>query len=324
MIIRYQLSQVFKPHPKHQIFIISYQDLAVYHALVRSICEARQIEEHQYIEVFKSEDWLTVQNISQNYSLFQIPTCYEITVEKQGLPSKSCPELSPLIDDVFIIKTQQFKNSVFQQLASQDQVSWIQAYQPGLSDLWRWFQQRLHQLKYPIENDVQHFFLQQDGLDLSRCQQALEKWILTHPTPTIPLSIESLRPLLGMPQHEDWQPLMDAWLSQNLDLIASKFQLAKNEQKDLTLLVWLMSRNLQVAYALCSGLRLSSDVFQQFKVWPKVIPSLERWAKHLTSASIIEAIKDLQQTDIFIKTGQLTKAWHLIEKILLCTSIKHP
>lgn len=323
MIIRYQLSQNFKPNPKHQIYIISYQDLAVYHALVKSICHSLQIEEHQYLDVFKAEDWQTVQNISQNYSLFQTPTCYEITLEKQGLPSKSCPDLYPLVGDIMIFKTQQFKNSIFQQLASFEHVAWIQSYQPSLADLWRWLQQQLSNSKYPIEPDVQGFFLQQDGIDFSRCQQAFEKWRLSYPTPTIALNVEALQNLLGIPQHDDWQPLMDAWLNRNTVLLMDKFQLAKTEQKDLTLLVWLMGRNLQVAYALHSGLRASSEVFQQYKVWPKTMPTIEKWATQLSLRAIVEAIKNLQQTDIYVKTGQLPKAWHLIEKILLCTSISN-
>lgn len=319
MIIRYQLSQPFKPNPQQQIFIISYQDLAVYHTLVQNLCQLFNIEEHQYLDIFKTDDWIGLQSISQNYSLFQVPTCYELTVEKQGLPNKSTPLAQPMAGDIFVLKTQQFKNATLQEWANHPNVTWIQAYQPGLKDLWRWFYQQLIAHQYRVASNVQEWFLQQQGLDLIRCQQALEKWKLSYPTPSKILSLTDLQDLLGTPQQDDWQPLIDAWLSNQSSLMHQIFLQAKTEQLDLTLLAWIMGRNLQVAYALHTGNKNPSNIYQQYKVWPKLIPIIENWAKKISTETLIEALKDIQATDIYIKTGQTHKAWHFIEKTLLCT-----
>jgi len=319
MIIRYQLSQPFKPNLQHQIFIISYQDLAVYQNLVQNICHLFNIQDHQYLDILKTDDWVGIHNITQNYNIFQVPTCYELTLEKQGLPNKSTSLIHPMTGDTFVLKTQQFKSTTLQEWSNLPQVSWIQAYQPSLKDLWRWFYQQLMTQQYRVELNVQEWFLQQQGFDLIRCQQALEKWKLSYPTPSKILSISDLQDLFGIPQQDNWQPLIDAWLSHHTSLMHKLFVQAKTEQLDLTLLAWIIGRNLQVAYALHAGHESPSTIYQQYKVWPKLIPSIENWAKKISPETLVEAIKNIQQADIFIKTGQTYKAWHFIEKILLCT-----
>jgi DNA polymerase III delta subunit len=319
MIIRYQLTQSFKPNPAHQIFIISYQDLAIYDILVNNLCQLFNIEEHQHLDILKADDWIGLQNISQNYNLFQVPTCYELTLEKHGLPSKSTPLIQPMKGDIFVFKTQQFKNSTFQEWANHPHVTWVQAYQPSVKDLWRWFYQQFLANQYPMASNVQEWFLQQQGLDLIRCQQAFEKWKLSYPTPSKPLSLSDLPDLFGIPQQDNWQPLIDAWLSNQTSIMHQTFLQAKAEQLDLTLLVWIMGRNLQVAYALQTGNENSTQIYQQYKVWPKLIPTIENWSKKIPTEVLVEALKNIQATDIFIKTGQSHKAWHFIEKTLLCT-----
>ena len=314
MITRFHILQALKIPLKANVFIISYQDEEVYQQAVKEICQQKQILASESMQIQQADQWINISQATQNYGFFQEPTCYQIELHKSALSAKSLPALTPLNDDVFIFKTDQFKHALLSKLAATDEICWINAYAPNSQDLWKWL---LLTLKgYSLTSDIQPWFFQQSFINYGLCQQFIEKIQLSHLKPCR-IDLQTFQNYLGIQTTEHWTPLLEAWMNQQVALSIVRLHQAKSCQQELTLLIWLLSRNVQVLYALKQNIQTPKAIFEQFKIWPKQIPPFEKFVKKLQLSQLDKLLLLVQELDSMVKSGQLNLTWLKLERFLL-------
>jgi DNA polymerase III delta subunit len=94
-------------------------------------------------------------------------------------------------------------------------------------------------------------------------------------------------------------------------------QQSKSANHELTLLVWLLGRNLQVLYSLKQSLRPAQEVFASFKIWPQQIPQFQQGLKFFTQHQLGKLIEAIHEIDVNLKSGKLPYCWLKLEKFLL-------
>ena len=194
------------------------------------------------------------------------------------------------------------------------EICWINAYAPNSQDLWKWLLQTLK--GYSLTSDIQPWFFQQSFINYGLCQQFIEKIQLSHPQ-SCRIDLQTFQNHLGIQSTEHWTPLLEAWMNQQVALSILRLRQAKSCQQELTLLIWLLSRNVQVLYALKQNIQTPKAIFEQFKIWPKQIPPFEKFVKKLQLSQLDKLLLMAQELDSMVKSGQLNLVWLKLERFLL-------
>jgi DNA polymerase III delta subunit len=317
MMIRYQILNQPKLPAQCELFIISYQSEELYQKIVNQICHQYQITAHQHYPISLLEHWNNLSHHTQNYDLFHEPCCYEFELQKNGLACKTIPKLSPLQGDIYIFKTQQFKHQCLDKIASLPKSCWIQSYAPQIKDLWNFLKRQI--LPHTLSQDVESWFLQQHAIDFGVVEQAVEKILLSQKN-TSCIALDELKKHLSIQITEDWNPFLESWMNKELALSFTRLKYAQNTGQELTLLIWLLNRNVQVLYAIQQGIRPAKSIYEQFKIWPSQISLFEKANKYFSSQQLVRLLTILQDIDRLIKTGQTQLAWLKLHDFLLASA----
>lgn len=313
MMIRYQINQALKLKSSSNCYIISYQEEDIYQNIAQQICNFHQLQEHVHLDIAQTADWqkLTVQ--TQNYELFATPKSYEIQLSKIALNIKTIPEIMPLDEDVFIFKTNVFKHKLLDEISQKTPCIWIQSYAPKINELWQWLNQKIPNVT--LDETIREWFLQQQQINFSQCQQAVEKIELTK---TKILSLNDFKNHLGFTNlEENWNPLIDAWMQGQKSRALALLRQSKLANHELTLLVWLLGRNLQVLFTLKQSLRPAQEIFSSFKIWPQQVPVFHQALGYFSQTQLAKLISLVQEIDVSVKSGKISQSWLKIEKLLL-------
>jgi DNA polymerase III delta subunit len=317
MMKRFNLNQVYQLSKNVNIVLISSYDENVSNMLIETILNQRQIELIEKIPLNNQEDWSGLEQKTQNYSLFSEPKAYIMTLEKNALSTKHFPTLTPLDDDLFILKTTFFKHVFFNHLEQIKNSEWLGIYKPSSNDLWHWLKRSFQNKSYTLSNDCNDWFKKQDGIDFATCTQLFEKICLQYPKP-MPIENHMLDSHMSYQNEENLQALIDAWMQQEATKTLELLNKAKAQLKDLSLFIWLINRTLQVWYAQSEHKQKPQEIFQQFKVWPKQIPLFESSFKRQDRKKIEHMLLLLQKADEYYKAHQLFLAWITIERLFIC------
>jgi len=314
MIIRYQLSQNLKISPQTQIYIISYQDAELGQYLIQDIKSKSSCTTQQCLQFNNSEAWEHFKVTTQNYSLFYEPTCYEIELEKNCLNIKNIPALKPLDRDIFIFKTSVFKHNLLEQLHQLPQCVWIQSYAPNINDLWRWVLSELSEFK--LQPTISPWFLTQNNIDFASCKQLIEKIKLSINIGEI-VTLSDIQNQIGLQQTEELAPLIEAWMKGETSIALQKLHELFRTSSEVTLLVWLLNRNLQVLFALKENIRSAKTLFEENKIWPKQTSIFLQAQTRFSLSQLSLLIQQLRVIDVDVKSGQTQQVQLKLERFLM-------
>ena len=316
-MIRYQILNQPKLPAQCELFIISYQSEELYQKIVNQICHQYQITAHQHYPISLLEHWNNLSQHTQNYDLFHEPCCYEFELQKNGLSCKTLPNLSPIQGDIYIFKTQQFKHQCLDKIACLAKSCWIQSYSPQIKELWSYLKRQIQ--PHTLSQDIESWFLQQHAVDFGIVEQAIEKILLSQKNASC-LALNEFKKHLGIQISEDWNPFLESWMKQELELSLSRLRYAQTTGQELTLLVWLLNRNVQVLYAIQQQMRPTKSIYEQFKIWPSQISLFEKAIKHFSTTQLVKLLIILQDIDRLVKTGQTQLAWIKLYDFLLASA----
>ena len=314
MIKRYALNHTNLYHPEHNLYILSSQDTALTAYETNNIIKKQQIENRKKYLIKSIADWDLYVQQTQNYCLFPEPTAHILELEKTALMNKNFIPLDVAHDDICIIHTSQFKHAFFSHLDLQPNCSWHGIYSPSKAELWLWLSKQLYQKQYSLDDDVKAWFMHCDGITFYHCQQLLEIMGLSYPAPQ-KLTINDLNMHLGVTQQE-WQPLIDAWMLNQKDALMHKLPNLEINA-DITLLIWILKRNLLVLQALLQGVQPASTIFQEYKIWQKQIPLFVSVYPKLTINKVYDSICLLHEIDTHFKSHQTALAKFKLARLLL-------
>lgn len=314
MIIKFQLNAPLKfPAPCRQ-FIVSYQDEDIYRYIYTQIKKRHSDTNTISISLEQSTDWQCLMAQTNNYQLLPESNLYEIALSKPAFQLKTLPELQPLDTDLYLFKTTEFKHQLLSNLEKQNHSVWIQAYNPQLLELWQWLQNQLHQ--FDLDSSLKPWFLQQTGIQFRHCWQVVEKFNLNF-KPKSHISLQDFKEGLGVQTDDNWQPLMDAWMCGNLPDATLKLRQTLNSQQELSLLIWLLGRNLQVLFALKQGIQSPQEIFSVCKIWPKQTQAFMQAQTRFSLKQLSSLIHELQEIEQAFKSGLNKRIPLMLERFFI-------
>ena len=300
MIIKFQLNAALKfPNTTKQL-IISYQDEDVYRYIYSQIKQKFADATAISITLEQASDWQQLFSQTHNYTLLPEPNLYEISLLKSALQIKSLTPFEPLDTDIYIFKTSEFKHALLSTLEKNTHSVWIQAYNPQPPELWQWLQSQMQGVR--IDPTIKPWFLQQTGIQFRHCWQLVEKLRLNQDIPAT-LSLDDIKNGLGLQTDDNWQPLIDAWMRKDLVTAIKKLKEALQSQQELSLLLWLLGRNLQVLFALKQNVQSSQHIFSTFKIWPKQTQVFIQAKPGFSLTQLSMLIHQLQNIELAFKSG---------------------
>lgn len=315
MIIKYQINQELKLNPRCNIFIISYQTEDIYQHLKHYIQGHFQCEQQISLHIEQAAQWIELGKQTQNYDLFATLRAYEIHLSKTALKTKDIPLLQPIAQDIFILKTQEFKHPLLQQLQNQPNCLWIMAYDPSRLELWRYLKSKLG--NYELDFELESWFMQKHHIDFSQCHQLLEKIHLSFPRNS-KLNLGQIQDLFGFSSCElNWAPLLQAWQKKDISQSMTFFRESAFKDSDLILLVWLMQRQVQIIYALSKNAENKTHIFNQFKCWPKQQQECLQALAYFSTTELEQLLIKLQMIDRQLKSGANTPAKQQLERLFM-------
>jgi DNA polymerase III delta subunit len=317
---RIYLSQMSKLKPQGKRFLISYQDSDLLKTCCDQIIKAYEIEEIERLEVENVSDWETIYQEQQNYRLFPEPKAFLIDFDKAALNAKQLPQFNFNTDDLYILSTSIFKHPSLDKLIQMNQFEWLGLYSPFNQDLWQYFQHEMQQKGYQLAAEIAIWW-QQISLSFVQIEQLLEKLYLNYPNPQL-IQLEALETHLGVSQSETVQELVGAWMSLNSNKI--NHLLNKIKAQDLSLLIWILQRNLIVLDELKTGSSKSQDIFQKHKIWPKQTPSFIQFNQYVSKDIIAQLLCLLQEVDSHFKTHEIAMAMQKLQYLFLYSSALKP
>ena len=110
-------------------------------------------------------------------------------------------------------------------------------------------------------------------------------------------------------------------MKKDLSLSLSRLQHAQIAGQELSLLIWLLNRNVQVLYAIQQNIRPEKSIYEQFKIWRSQIGLFEHAKKHFSSHQLVKLLAILQHIDQLVKTGQTQMAWLKLHDFLMVSVI---
>ncbi len=315
MIKRYSLNQSVAFQNPYRIYVLSSSDTQLLNYETQNIIEQAKFNQSKKFVIQAQDEWQGFLQNNNNYSFFSEPTAYILQLEKNALMSKNFIDFNPNEDEIYIIQTPVYKHAFLEHLQKHPQCVWYSIYPPSQLELWNWLSKKLQSQNFSISKNAQSWFMTQDEIDFHQCQQLYERLILQFSNPQ-ELSLDDIHSHLGFSQQDDWQPLVDAWLLNQKNIIQQKFSKIQLNQ-DLTLLIWILNRNLQVLLALVHGQQSPQAIFQQYKIWNKHIALFEKAYPYLNVERIHQAICLLHDVDKHVKTYQPELARFKLQRLLL-------
>lgn len=312
MNIKFQLNKTLKFSSTTQQFIISCQDEDLFRYIHSQISQQFSDATHIPIILEQTQDWQILIAKTQNYTLLPESYIYTIDLHKSAMQIKSLPQIQVLPGDIYIFKTNQFKHNLLSALEQQAHTVWIQAYSPMLSELWQWLQAQLPQMKWDLQ--IKSWLLEQSSIQFRHCAQLVEKLKLC-PNQTS-IDLEKFMGHLGIHQDEHWQALIDSWMNGDLDSSIQKLR-ALSSQQDCSLLIWLLSRNLQVLFALKQQQQNPQNIFNTFKIWPKQTGIFLKAQHNFSLKQLANLISKVQEIDLSLKSGRNKIVPRMLEQFLI-------
>lgn len=310
---RINLAQLPNIKPQKQLLLISYQDKDLLNDFCQMIIHHYQIEETASVDILNPNDWEGLQQENLNYRLFPEAKAYLIHFDKAALNPKKLPHFDADSDDLYILCTPIFKHPSLEKMISDNKLEWFGLYAPFNNDLWSHFQTTITKLGFNL-NPVIRSWWTDTSLNYIQVKQLIEKITLHYPNPKM-LELHDIEEHLGLAQNLETQELIDAWMNQKPHQISIFLDKIKNT--DLSLIIWIIQRNLLVLEALKVRPNQTQNIFQKHKIWPKQTASFIQFNQCLTKDSISQLLCLLQEIDSLFKSHQIALARQKLEYLLL-------
>ena len=319
MMKRINLSQLSKVKPKHRLILVSYQDKDLCHDFCQTIIKQHHIDEVESVDILSVTDWENLNLNHQNYRLFPEPKAYLIYFDKATLNAKQLPHSDADSEDLYLLCTPIFKHPSIEKMITENKLEWFGLYAPFNQDLWTYFQAEINPKGYTLSTNIRSWWIE-TSLTYIQIKQLIEKIFLHHPLPKT-LELNEIEEHLGLSQSQETQDLIEAWMNQHPQQINTL--LDKVKSTDLSLIIWIMQRNLIVLDALKTQPNKTQEIFQKHKIWPKQTTSFIQFNRYLTKDIIAQLLCLLQEIDSHFKTHQIAFARQKLQYLFLyCASLK--
>ncbi len=293
------------------------------HTIKSAIKKSYDYDE-KIISIQSTEDWATVLEEANSYSLFSDTVLLNIFYDKKSIDAtgkKILTEYLKIINSrcFIIIRAPHIPAKQLQWLYNNEHVVLVVAYPLNTESMKHWIANQLKKNSLNFEHQIPDLIHQYTQGNMLACSQVIEKIALSS-TPNSQInSQQALEHLSDQCTHSLFE-LTEACLMGQTDKAIHILRQAANNKTEATLLLWMLTQEIRVLLQLSFTIRQNTDfktACNQLKIWPQRVNLYQLCIKRLTNSVLEQLLHYCKAIDEQIKSNLNTQVWNALEKLTL-------
>ncbi len=285
--------------------------------------------EEKIISVQTTEDWNSVAEEANSYSLFSDIVLLNIFFDKKTIDAAAKKILSEYLNSInprcyIIIRAPNVPTNQLQWLSSHQQAIVSVAYPLNPEAMKNWIVSQLRAKSLRFDPEVPEVIHQYTQGNMLACAQVIEKIALCH-TQDNPINLQQAQEHLSNQCEHNLYELIDACLLGHSDKAIQILRHAANNKTEATLVLWMLTQEIRTIIQLFNSLQQKIDfktASTRLKIWPQRVSLYQCCCNRLNStASAQETLESLHRycyaIDEYIKSSFSTQVWNSLENLAL-------
>lgn len=284
--------------------------------------------DEQVISIQSPEDWNTIREEANSYSLFSDTTLLNIFFDKKSIDASGKKILTEYLTSVnprcfIVIRAPNVPAKQLQWLTAHEQAVVSVAYPLPTVAMKNWIATELRRNTLNFDLLVPDIIHQYTQGNMLACAQVIEKIALSH-APGSTISIQQAQEQLSDQCDHNLFELIDSCLQSQGDRTVQILRHAANNKTEPTLVLWMLTQEVRTILQLTNLLQQQIDLktaAAQLKIWPQRINLYQACCKRLTEKVLQQLHQYCYCIDERIKSSFSTHVWSSLENLALslCT-----
>lgn len=279
--------------------------------------------EEKIFSIQSTEDWNTIRQEANSYSLFSDTVLLNVFYEKKTIDAAGKKILSEYLSSVnrrcfIIIRAPNVPAKQLQWLTAHEHATVVIAYPMSADAMKSWIAAQLKKNSIQFDHQVPDLIHQYTQGNMLACAQVIEKIALSNGSIAIGVK-QALEHLSDQCEHSLFE-LIDACLLGHADKAIQILRQAANNKTEATLLLWMLTQEVRIALQLSYLVTQKIDIktaSSQLKIWPQRINLYQMSIKRLNPVVLQKLLRYCQIIDEQIKSSFSNQVWPSLENLAL-------
>ncbi len=294
--------------------------------------------EEKIISVQSAEDWNTLFEEANSYSLFSDTVLLNVFFDKKTLDAAGKKKILDYLSSInhrcfIIIRAPNVPAKQLQWLTSHEHAMVVIAYPMNADAMKQWIANQLQKYSIRFDKQVPDLIHQYTQGNMLACAQVIEKISLSNgiastdkssgnQSEQVPFQIgveHALEHLSDQCEHSLFE-LVDACLLGNSDKAIQILRQAANNKTESTLILWMLTQEVRVLLQLSYSMAQKIDIktaSSQLKIWPQRINLYQMSMKRTNHSILQKLLHSCLSIDEQIKSSLNTQVWPSLESLAL-------
>ena len=278
----------------------------------------------QQLTITQASDWQALLDEANHYALFAAHSGIIADYEKKTLDNHAKQALldylaRPNPACSILIRAPNLTIKQLSALIPLANITVVEHSTPNRAALQVWLQQQLLQIPLVFTPEIIELILQHTTGNQLACAQLLEKLQLIY-TPGATIRIADVQAQLINQADYQLSELSDAYLLGDTPKAISVLRQAALNRTEVMLVLWVITHDLRRLLQLQQHQRRGNrfeEACKQLNIWSQKAKLYHAALKRLSITQVGDLLRITQQLDEGIKSGQNTRPWQSLERVLL-------
>jgi DNA polymerase-3 subunit delta len=287
--------------------------------------------DEKLMSIQATEDWATVQEEANSYSLFSDASLLNIVYDKKTLDTTGKKFITEYLKNsntrcFIIIRTANIPAKQLQWLTPLNELLLVVHYPLTPEAMGSWIVSQLKKYQFTYDAHVPELIQQYTQGNMLACAQVIEKISLACTAPTHISKDMALEHVFNQCEHSLFE-LIDACLMGKTDKSIQILRQASTNKTEATLVLWMFTQEIRNLVQLHYLMNQSCDfktACSQLKIWPQRTGLYQATLKRTKPSDLKHLLHYCLQIDEQIKSNLSTQVWNSMERIVLalCLGLK--
>lgn len=270
------------------------------------------------------DDWRTVIEEANSYSLFSETTLLTIYYDKKSLESSGKKIINDYLNNInsrcfIIIRTPNITAKQLQWLIPLNDILFIIHYSLNKEAMTQWIVAQLQKNSFTFDVSLPALINQYTQGNMLACAQVIEKLSLSY-SPNAHISVQQgLEQVFNQCEHNLFE-LIDACLLGQADKSIQILRYAAHNKTESILVLWMLTQEIRLLIQLQYCIKQNMDIktaCSQLKIWPQKSTLYQSAAKRINYETLQHLLNYCLIIDEQIKSNLNNQMWNSLEKIAL-------
>ena len=276
--------------------------------------------DEQLLNIQTTDDWSTLEETSNSYSLFAKNTLINAVYDKKTLDAAGKKILTEYLNQnhnncFIVLRAPSLPAKQIQWLTNNPQVLVIVAYPLNAAAMKQWIATQLTSKSFTYNKDIPDLILHYTQGNMLACAQVIEKISLTNPANSLINSQHVLDHVSNQCDHSLYE-LVDACLLGQADKAIQILRQAANNKTEATLVLWMLTQEIRILSQLLFAQKNKTDpktINTQLKIWPQRSSLYQQASRRLKPETLQQLLTHCKTIDEQIKSTLNKYVWNSLE-----------